>query len=844
MQSLLFYSLSLLSTFQSTFASPLLSINGLQQWPNATGPQYGGTPDPRCQYWMEDIQHQGIAAFNRNPSNYTVFRNVKDYGAKGDGLTDDSKAINAAITEGDRCAPGVCNTTTTTPAVVYFPAGTYMVNASIVSYYYTQLIGNPNCPPVIRATPSFPAGSFVVDGNQYTDKGLGYKPVDTFWRQVRNLIIDTTLVPANTSVTALHWPTGQVNQVSNLVFNLSDAPGTQHIGMLCEEGSGGLLTDLVFYGGLIGANIGNQQYTARNLTFKNVVTAINQLWDWGWTYKSITIDNCTIGLNLSNTDQFGLTTGSINFIDSSISNTATGFITGRNETSSPASANTLILENLQLDNVSVVVQGPSGPRLQNTNYVAGWIDGNAYLPNGPNRLEQTFQPDARPGVLVQSDGKYFERSKPQYGEYPLSWFISARDAGAKGDGNADDTVALQNAINRAVNEQKILYIDHGDYLVSSTLYIPAGSKIVGETYSVILSYGSYFDDMENPKPVIQIGAKGEAGSIEWSDTVISTQGRQRGAIMFEYNLIAPAGTPSGLWDVHVRIGGFAGSKLLKEDCPTTPNTTVTIDTVENNCISGYLSMHITPESSGLYLENVWVWIADHDLEDNAKTRVTVYAGRGLLDESQGPVWMIGTGVEHHVLYEYQFVNAKNVWAGLIQTETAYYQPNPNAIIPFPVVEELYDPVFEQLTVRDPILERKNSSLPTGLNSTTSWNTTTPSTRNSTAINIPAANGWGLRVVDSHDILIYGAGLYSFFNNYNTSCSDRGNDSTCQSRVVSIEGSCDVLVYGLATVGVHWPITVDGEDVAYYADNQAGFPQTIAMFQKRSSDVSVEISIGK
>lgn len=509
--------------------------------------QYGETPDAQCQYWMEDIKHQGIAAFNRNSSNYTVFRNVKDYGAKGDGVTDDSKAINAAITEGDRCAPGVCNTTTTTPAVVYFPAGTYMVNASIVSYYYTQLIGNPNCPPVIRATPSFPAGSFVVDGNQYTEKGLGYKPIDTFWRQVRNLIIDTTLVPANTSVTALHWPTGQVNQVSNIVVNLSDAPGTQHIGMLIEEGSGGLLTDLVFYGGLIGANIGNQQYTARNLTFKNAVTAINQLWDWGWTYKSITIDNCTVGLNLSNTDSFGLTTGSINFIDSSISNTATGFITGRNETSSPASANTLILENLQLNNVSVVVQGPSGPRLQGTNYVAGWIDGNAYLPSGPNRLEQPFQPDARPGVLVQSDGKYFEQSKPQYGEYPLSSFISARDSGARGDGKADDTVALQNAINRAANEQKILYIDHGDYLVSSTLYIPAGSKIVGETYSVILSYGPYFDDMENPKPVIQIGARGEAGSIEWSDTVISTQGRQRGAIMFEYNLNAPAGTPSGKW---------------------------------------------------------------------------------------------------------------------------------------------------------------------------------------------------------------------------------------------------------------------------------------------------------
>jgi glucan 1,3-beta-glucosidase len=34
-------------------------------------------------YWLADIRHQGIAAFNSNPSSYTVFRNVKDYGAKG-----------------------------------------------------------------------------------------------------------------------------------------------------------------------------------------------------------------------------------------------------------------------------------------------------------------------------------------------------------------------------------------------------------------------------------------------------------------------------------------------------------------------------------------------------------------------------------------------------------------------------------------------------------------------------------------------------------------------------------------------------------------------------------------
>jgi hypothetical protein len=42
-------------------------------------------------------------------------------------------------------------------------------------------------------------------------------------------------------------------------------------------------------------------------------------------------------------------------------------------------------------------------------------------------------------------------------------------------------------------------------------------------------------------------------------------------------------------------------------------------------------------------EGTWVWLTDHDLDLSGEGGITVYSGRGSLSESQGPVWMIGTG---------------------------------------------------------------------------------------------------------------------------------------------------------------------------------------------------------
>jgi glucan 1,3-beta-glucosidase len=85
-------------------------------------------------------------------------------------------------------------------------------------------------------------------------------------------------------------------------------------------------------------------------------------------------------------------------------------------------------------------------------------------------------------------------------------------------------------------------------------------------------------------------------------------------------------------------------------------------------------------------------------------------------------------------------------------------------------------------------------------------------------------------LESSDIFVYGAGLYSFFDNYSTNCSNQGNGEQCQYRIFEVTESSDVTVYNLNTVGTHEMIELNGQNVAYYADNSNGFIDTVALFR--------------
>lgn len=124
-------------------------------------------------------------------------------------------------------------------------------------------------------------------------------------------------------------------------------------------------------------------------------------------------------------------------------------------------------------------------------------------------------------------------------------------------------------------------------------------------------------------------------------------------------------------------------------------------------------------------------------------------------------------------------------------KNSYMQNNPNSLSSFQPEERYSDPTFE------------NCFLPT-----------CPKT-------------YGLVVKNSTSLFNYGAGLYSFFNNYDSGCLITEN---CQQFMVLVEKSEGVYLYGLSTKAAAIMVEVDGVALVPEGANVNTFCRTVAVFE--------------
>lgn len=253
-------------------------------------------------------------------------------------MTDDSDAINKAISDGNRCGPWVCQSSTDSPAVVYIPSGTYLIGKPIIFYYMTQLIGDPRNRPVLKAA-SYLNALALIDASPYSnqDGAPGWTSTNIFLRQIRNVVIDGTAVDPTKGFQGIHWPASQATTIQNVKIMMTQSGSSVHAGIFVENGtvslllyqryvltssgSGGHMADLEIVGGKYGLNIGNQQFTMRNVKVSGAQVGILQIWDWGWLYSGLTISDCGVAFSMITGYDVGkLQIGSVVIIDSVITN--------------------------------------------------------------------------------------------------------------------------------------------------------------------------------------------------------------------------------------------------------------------------------------------------------------------------------------------------------------------------------------------------------------------------------------------------------------------------------------------------------------------------------------------
>ncbi|KAI5303980.1 hypothetical protein KEM56_006991, partial [Ascosphaera pollenicola] len=819
-------------------------------------------------YWVETIKRQG--APYENPG-FQIFRNVKDFGAKGDGVSDDSDAINAAVSHGGRCGMG-CGSSTTTPAIVYFPAGTYAVSKPINQLYMTQFIGDATNIPTLKALPQF-KGMAVIDADPYNDDGSNwYINQNNFYRQIRNFVIDLTAMPQSQGA-GIHWQVAQATSLQNIRFEMIQGGGAanRQQGIFMDNGSGGFMSDLVFNGGGLGAFLGAQQFTLRNVTFNHCQTAIFMNWNWVFSFKSMEFNGCDVGINLTNGGS-NQTVGSVLLLDSKFTDTKQGLVTVFNDESHPEGAGSLILHNVDFSGAAQGVVEANGQELvQGGGIVESYVQGNTFTsgagggktPAGaqqpklkykkrrnahdddasasepmttmtvsPPRATSTTPTGTAPGsgtttpaavptttpgsgsestcasiptlasarasetqaaapipsALLGNGNKVAERSRPQYEDVPVSSFISVKSKGAKGDGNTDDTEAFQRAIDDLQGGQ-ILYIDHGLYALHDTIKVSKDIKITGEMWPVLLATGDNFGDQHNPRALLQVGQPGDVGNVELSDLVVGTKGPAPGAVLIEWNVAGTKPGDAGMWDVHTRIGGFAGSELQSDTCAKHPKSQTDPDP---KCTSGFAMLRVTETGSG-YFENNWYWVSDHELDRDDHGQINIYTGRGVLIEGNREDrgnWFIGTASEHSTLYNYQISGARNVYMTLIQTETPYFQSNPTALVPFTPGEaddagagagqqSKEAQIARQTDDGEDDDDDEEISVKATKQASQPWND--PTFADCTTAKCKKA--WGVRVIDSEDVYIFGMGLYSFFENYGQKCLQTED---CQTNMLELD----------------------------------------------------------
>jgi hypothetical protein len=412
---------------------------------------------------------QGVSVAVQYPAGAGV-QNVKSYGAKGDGVTDDTAAINAAIAASTPA--GNTGDYWGQAQIVYFPAGTYLISSPLVKNdgsdptYGMVLIGESESTTKIVLANG--ASGFGDASNPLgmiyptSDPRYGYSPEpgngnDAYQNTVQDLTVD--IGTGNAGAIGIDYLASNLGAIRNVKVEApSGTQGVTGIRMTRPLIGPALLENVTVSGFPVGLDVANLQYA---LTLDNVTLCGQTVAGLRNSQNQIAANNLTAmtaGPAIVNSSSDGeiVLAGATLHRASGYSGT---MITN---------AGTVVFRN---SNTVVGYQSFTGSNLPGNVVNGMWSP--AGFENGATGTFNTFTAITNPPPALNQPVADWV-SVATYGAQPSAAFTDIND---NVQTVTDAAAGIQAAMNSGAST---IYFPHGVYYISTPITIPATvQRIVG-----------------------------------------------------------------------------------------------------------------------------------------------------------------------------------------------------------------------------------------------------------------------------------------------------------------------------------------------------------------------------
>ena len=582
---------------------------------------------------------------------------------KGDGRADDTDAIQKAL---DQAAdhPG--------GGVVFLPAGRYRISHTLLVWPGVRIFGVGTTRPTLflgDRTPGFQhgIGSMIVftgarrGDNARADVGRielprvpfpppGVVPFDpkvwdanpsTFYSAISN--VDIEIGAGNPAATGVRFRIAQHGFLSNMDFRL----GSAFAGIYQ---AGNVVHNLTFKGGRYGIVTEKPsaawQFSVLDSTFEGQKNAAIREHEAGLTLVNVAMRETPVGIEIDRGYGDWLWGKDVRF-----ENVKQAGVVISNETS--------LYTQIGFE-TAIAVGSPVFAKFRDSGHTIEGR-GNAYRVtdfshglrvSGFGQLGKTDTSSD----IVPLDAAPARRTAAIRPLPPVADWANAHDLGAVGDGTADDTAALQ----RAIDSHRVVYLPLGTYKVSDTLKLRPDSVLIGLQPSLTqlaLADGTpAYQGVGEPKAVLESASGGDA--------IVSGVGIFTGGVNPRATgLLWKAGENSLVDDV--KFEGGHGTALANGERFNPYNANHSGDSDPTRRWDGqYPSLWVTQGGGGTF-NGIW--------------SPATYAGAGLyISDTSTPGHIYEISVEHHMRNEI-ILNRASHWELLAPQTEEEFGESKNAV---------------------------------------------------------------------------------------------------------------------------------------------------------------------